>query len=203
MKSLSLNHVTLATVAIAVALGSWITPNFADAQDVVASAAKSKVSFPTKVVDSKGKTVGTYQLITESRGDGTLDTALVIIKGTAHQLLVGPSGFSTNCENTGLSVGVFFFSGANCSGNVMVQVQNGQEGSAPFTLDEVAGSSGCVQDNILYYAQSPFASTPYASWGFGFPDSVSCNSGSGTTWGGTLATFDLTTLKLVPPFKLK
>ena len=209
MKRIRQKRILPTLISIAVAILLWMPSNRATAQDeAAAAAAKSKITFPTKVVDSKGKTVGTYQPINETFGPyGILDTALVVISGTAHQLLVGQTGFISNCANTsgsGPSVGRFFFSGSNCTGSVSVQVQNGNEDSAPLVLDEVSGASGCVQNNIIYYAQGPFSSIPYTSWGYGSdPEHVSCNSGGGTTWDGTVATFDLSKLNLKTQFKLK
>jgi hypothetical protein len=196
------NRIAPTLVSLAVSLLLWLPSNRAKAQDdLAATAAKSKISFPTKVVDSKGKTVGTYQPINETFGPyGILDTALIVINGTAHQLPVGQSGFGSNCGN----IGVFFFSGSNCTGTASVEVQNGSENSAPLVLDEVSGASGCVQNNQIYYAQAPFSSISYVSWGYGSdPEHVSCNAGGGTTWGGAVATFDLSKLNLKPPFKLK
>ena len=74
-----------------------------------------------------------------------------------------------------------------------------------LALDEVGGTAGCVKDNVLYYPQRPFGDNAYASIGTGSdPGHVSqCTSSSGAIFSGPMATFDLTKLKLTPPFHLK
>ena len=112
--------VSLTAVTLALLLS--MPSGYANAQeDIGASAAKTKIGIPTKVVDSKGKTVGTYEPINETWGPyGVLDTVLVTIRGTTLQLAVGTNGFTDTCANERR----FYFSGSDCTGAI-IQVQNG------------------------------------------------------------------------------
>lgn len=207
MKGITRKSAEAVALAFAVGFGAWGAAGPVAAQNALAAVAKPKLSFPTKVVDSKNHVVGTYLPVNFGSGDGILDSAIVTINGTTHQLYVGSGGFLDNCHPSGggIAISAFFFSLPNCKGNVVEQVQTLTEGSTPLVLDELTGSSGCVQNNVLYYAQAPYGSNPYASSGDGSdPDHLSdCFNSIGTVWGGALATFDLNTLKLAPPFKLK
>jgi hypothetical protein len=140
---------------------------------------------PVMVVDSKGAVVG--QEVSSIQVAAVQNGALRKINGLWFVLQVNSTGFAST--NLDLS-----YTTTDCSGTPYLRVDSG-------TLTAVAE----VQNNTLYYPGAPPTETTVNS---DFALNAD-GSGPGCTLDtfsapmATVSTFDLTTLKLVPPFSLK
>jgi len=184
---------------IALGVGAWAQ----DSMDAVA-ATKVKVTRPQgQVVDSKGKAVGLYMPWGSTDSPGiTIDAVAIGLNGAPVALPIGPGGFVDTCQN---GLWAVFFNGANCTGDAFLGASNGT--SMGIVMDAVNGSTACVKSNVVYTATPPFSSMTFASWSLGYgsdPAHVSICSNGSTDWmAGPMVTYDLTKLKLTPPFKIK
>jgi hypothetical protein len=166
------------------------------------------------VVDSRGKLVGTYNFILMFNQFSSASAARRI-NNLWFQLPVLPGGFAPTSMNIG-------FTNANCAGTAYIlgnyscntgnQITGGQ---GELIIDAISGCGAAVDTRgvtatanaLLYYASGPQTTATICSQAAsgnlgaaGNCSNVTCSDQPGVF---PMATFDLSTLGLVPPFHLK
>jgi len=156
-----------------------------------AAAHQVKAFTASKVVDAKGRVVGTlFPAASSSIEDQTNSTALVGINGKLYLLNVGVNGFTDTHRH-------FYWVSGSCVG-------------APLMADESHHlyADAAASGNVMYFAQGPFSSMQVNSDSTGEDPEVAASgcenpSNQQTLSVGAVGTFDLTKLGFKTPFKAK
>jgi hypothetical protein len=170
--------------------------------------AETAMNMATEVVDANGHDVGPLSIAEPA------DEVLLQINGIEFTLPVFDQGF----PDTAFAVSEYF-TASDCSSEPYLAVDtflSAQQSGAPlsgFPLHESADNfsgSAFVSNQVLYYAAAPlqqmaFQSQAYFSY-FSGPSQLptNCYTNTPTTVNaGQMATFNLSTLALTPPFHLQ
>ena len=151
------------------------------------------------VVDSNGTVIGPY--LSYPALDPSTSSDGVFIRTSAGSFALGFSkaGFASIANNSPFAIAIFFIS-TNCSGTPYFEITNWPTHPGAYPAGYVNGSTAYFFDpgtsTVLLTSNSFLAN---ASGGGG----VTCFTVSNSVNGFLGGTFDLSTLNLVPPFRVK
>lgn len=169
------------------------------------------------VVDSKGHQVGT--LFGEGLGQLT-QMAVTTINGVAIGLPVSETGFVDEATTGSFGYLILWYPSADCAGQGYVALGSGSDPATGKPLNIVplvqettdgGGLGTYVYDGILYYAQPPYQQLTGVSYAYftdpNQPPVGGCQNVPPQDYqafmGGPVTTFDLSSLNLTPPFKVR